>query len=415
MNAPCRFLLPLLTGLMALPCLGQTADEDSVAKRPRPDFDAEGIGVPGTNLLLFPSLQPSLIADSNALRTEGNRHGDFAEKTAAGLSLQSEEDDRGWAISAAGDSLRYLRFPSQNADQAHLAQRGFIAPTQETRIGLDLSEQWLVQPIEDSGDGFRQQRPTPYSDRSALLTLGYTDEDWQILASEQAESYRFGANPPVVLGDELDRDEFTSTLHVARQLFEGTALYVEPQVNLRHYRREIGLDGLRHASSGGQVIAGLRYDLSSVTFIEAGAGWLRQDYADHAFATVTGPTLQGRAVWNPLDQLSFTAQATRRVAESNLPATAGVETTSESLAADYEIDDNLLAGCNFSFTDLQYKVEVGSSARTDDTAQYGGEVRYLIDRNLSLVAAWEDYRRHSTVAGASLTFQRLTVSALLQW
>lgn len=325
MTAPRLWLLPLLTGLVAFPCLGQTADDKSVTKRPRPDFDAEGIELPETDLLLFPSLQPALIADSNALRTESNRRGDFAEKTAAELALQSDEEDRGWTLSADGDSTRYLRFPSQNADQGRLLQRGFIAPTEETRIGLDLSEEWLVQPIEDSGDGFRQQRPTPYSDRSALLTLGYADEDWQILASERAEAYRFGANPPVVIGDELDRNEFTSTLHIARQLFEGTALYIEPEVNLRHYLREVGVDGLRHSSSGGQMVAGLRYDLSSVTFIEAGAGWLRQDYADHAFATVVGPALQGRAVWNPLDQLSFTVLATRRVGESNLPNTAGVE------------------------------------------------------------------------------------------
>jgi len=155
--------------------------------------------------------------------------------------------------------------------------------------------------------------------------------------------------------------------------------------------------------------------VSSVTYVEAGAGWMRQDYVDSAFPTVAGPALQGRAVWNPLDRLSFGAGAQRRITESNLPGSSGVEVTSENASADYEIDDNLLAGFNCSFTDMRYKVEVGSSSRVDDITQYGVEVRYLIDETMSIAAAWTDYRRASTVAGAMLDFNRLTVSATFQW
>lgn len=409
-------LLGILVGVwLAPPCLAQTAEEDSVAHRPRPDFDPDGVMIPDTDLLLYPTLQTAAITNTNALKTDQNHHGDFAERISAGLELQSDEETHGWRLSADGDSTRYLRFSSQDGDQAKLKQSGFIAPTEETRVDLDFSEQWLVEPIQDSGSGFRQQRPTRYADYSAQLAFGYTEEDWQVSATEQAVAFRYAANAPVIVGDEYDRDELTSTLRVAHQLFEGTALYIEPQVNLRHYVREIGLDGLRHSSSGGQIAAGVRYDLSGVTFIEASAGWLRQDYVDHAFATVTGPAMQGRAVWNPLDRISFTAGLTRQIAESNLPGTAGAETTAESVAADYEIDDNLLAGCNFSFTNLQYKVGVGTSARTDDIAQYGGELRYLIDRNLAIAASWTDYQRHSTVTNASLAFQQVTLSAQIQW
>jgi hypothetical protein len=48
-------------------------------------------------------------------------------------------------------------------------------------------------------------------------------------------------------------------------------------------------------------------------------------------------------------------------------------------------------------------------------AQYGGELRYLIDRSLAVVAAWTTYRRHSTLADASLAFNQFTLSAQVQW
>jgi hypothetical protein len=429
--------LPLLAWSLALPALAQTAEEDSVARRPRPDYDAQGVAWPdlldgldrlissearrqprddaASDIMLYPTLQTALIADSNALRRQAGAQGDVAEQLVAGLAASSGDEDGGWSLSASGDSTRYLRFSSQNGDQARLRQSGFLAPSEDLRAELSFDEQWLVEPIEDSGTGYRQQRPNRYALYSSLLTLGYSSDDWQLVASEHAELYRYAGNPPAVIGNELDREQLTSTLHLARMIFDGTALFIEPEVNLRHYDREISTDGLRHDSSGGQVLAGLHYDLSSVTYIEAGAGWLRQDYVDHAFPSVSGPALQGRAVWNPLDRLSFGAGAQRRITESNLPGSSGVEATSENASADYEIDDNLLASFNFSFTDMRYKEAVGSASRVDDITQYGVELRYLIDETTSIAAAWTDYRRASTLAGAMLDFDRLTVSANLQW
>lgn len=428
---------PLLAWSLALPALSQTAEEDSVTRRPRPDYDAQGISLPdlvdglgrlispdsrgqprddaASDVRLFPTLQSSLIADSNALRRQAGGQGDFAEQLSAGLSAAGGDEDRGWALAASGDSVRYLRFSSQNGDQAKLHQSGFLAPAEDLRADLSIDEQWLVEPIEDSSTGYRQQRPNRYALYSTQLALGYTSDDWQLLATGKAAAYRYAGNPPAVVGNVLDREELTSTLHLARTLFEGTALFIEPELNIRHYDREISTDGLRHDSSGGQVLAGLRYDLSSVTYVEAGAGWMRQDYVDHAFPSVTGPALQARAVWNPLDRLSLGMGAQRRITESNLPGSSGVQVTSETASADYEIDDNLLAGFNFSFTDMRYKVEVGSSSRIDDITQYGVELRYLIDETISIAAAWADYRRSSTVSGAQLDFNRLTCSVALQW
>ena len=433
-----RLLLPcLLAWSAAAPGLAQTAEDESVARRPRPDYDAQGVAWPdlldgldrvvspeartqprddaSSDITLYPTVQTALIADSNALKRQSDAQGDFAAQLTAGLSASSDDEDGGWSLGAAGDSLRYLRFSSQNGDEARLHQGGFLAPTEDWRADLSLDEQWLVQPIEDSGSGYRQQRPSRYAQYSALLEAGYTNDDWELTTRERAIVYRYAVNPPVILGNEQDYEELTSTLHLARSVFDGTAIFIEPQVNLRHYDREISTDGLRHDSSGGQVLGGLRYDLSSVTYVEGGAGWLRQDYVDHAFPTVSGPALQARAVWNPLDRLSFGAGAQRQIAESNVRGTAGVEATAETASADYEIDDNLLAGFNFSFTDMRYKVEVGSPSRTDDITQFGVDVRYLIDETVSIAAAWTDYRRASTLAGAILDFNRLTVSANFQW
>jgi hypothetical protein len=441
-----RYRLPRYRVMVLLICMGpitlrpaaaQTAEEESVARRPRPDFAPDGIALPdlldgatrlvsasareaprddaGSDLTLFPTLETDLIADSNILRTENQHQGDFGARLSGGVTLSREDELSGWSLAAQGDSTRYLRFSSQNGDQTSFRETGFWTPDQDVRVDLSVSERWQVEPLEDTGISIGRHRPNRYVEYDAQTSASYANDDWQVVASQQAKAYRFARNPPLVVDNELDRQQFLSTLHVARTLFEGTALYIEPSVNLRQYSREISIDGLRHNSSGGQLLGGMRYDLSSVTYVEAGAGWLRQEYVDKAFATVSGPALDGRAVWNPRDQLSLTLAVTRRIAESELPGTAGVETTAESAAADYEILDNLLADCSFSYTDMHYRFASGQSSRIDDITQYGVELRYLIDRNFSLAASWADYRRSSSTPGQALNFDRLSLSAQVHW
>jgi hypothetical protein len=417
--------------------LAQTAFEDSVQLRPRPDFDAEGLfaedladglarstgfirrdlsrGDVPSNVIFFPRLQQGLYYDDNLLRTEDNRRSDFALTTLAAVDIVSDHEDHGVRLGGSVERDSYLRLARQDYTEfgGHVA--AYSAPTDETKFALEASQDHKRQPIEDSGLGATQLRATFYDLTNVRLSGEYLNADWQLAPSGSLNRYAFEANPPVVFGNEFDRCEWNSAFRLGYSFSEGSGLFVEPQINVRHYNAAIGLDGFRHDSSGYQILAGTRFDVSSVSFLEFGAGWLEQYYADQAFPLTRGPAFRAKLVWNPRDRLSFALESGRRIDEANLPGVAGMETTFAAGSLDYELDDNWLADINLAYADSNFQANGLFFSREDETILYGIGIRYLVNQRVSIGGTWSAYDRNSNAVGQDLRFNRYLMTISLQW
>lgn len=416
----------------------ETAREESVPNRPRPGYEPEGLYIDdifdavgrsvglvrrdkpradsGSGILVSPRLQLGTYYDTNVLRTPSNRRGDFVQTERVSLDISSERDDNGFELGGFAENGNFARFSSENYQQYGGYAGGFLFPTDETRLNARVSQERLRQLREETGAGFSQLRPTFYSLTTASAGADYRDRDWLVSSSGRVKRFVYEPNPPTLVGRESDRDEWTGTLRLGHSVSEGSAIFIEPQINSRNYRQSPGTDGFRHDSSGYQILGGVRLDFSSVTFAELSAGWLEQSYVDTAFAHLSGPAFAGTFVWNPRDWLSTSIDFGRRIDESVLPGVSGIETSFVSSSVDYELDENWLANGNISYNTSQYRgATAGTNSRVDDTWRYGLGTRYLVDRWLWLGGSWTSYNRVSTTAGAELKFDQYMMTVSLQW
>ena len=448
---PVFHLRPLALGLIGLAGLGalwpgidvavaQTARDEAVQSRPRPDYDPDGIyfndlvdglgraiGVvpksqprsdAASTVQIFPTLTLGSYYDDNVLRSSSNARGDFVRTARAALDMSSDRDTHGFELGGYGEVGYFSRLVSENYHQFGGYAGAFLVPTDETRLGVRLSDERLREPREDTGGATGQTRPTVYHLMTASVNGAYKDADWQLTPSGVLKTYTYQPNAPVVIGSEYDRDEYTGTFRIGHTVSEGSAVFIEPQINSRNYHEAVSpVDGFRHDSSGYQIIGGARFDFSSVTYAEIGGGWLQQYYVDRAFKTLSGPALLFSATWNPRDWITLSLDAGRQINEAVIPGVSGVETTYATGALDYELDYNWLANLNLGYTTADYRGSSGSSSpqRSDTILRIGAGTRYFVARGVSLNLNWIGYDRTSNTAGADLKYNQYIASIVLQW
>jgi hypothetical protein len=444
LNIPSQW--PLFAGLIAVVCLlapsypgvAQTARDESVSGRPRPDFDPEGLYIDdifdavgrsvglvrrdqprngsGSGILVFPRLQLGTYYDTNVMRASSGRRGDFAQTARASIDIGSDRDDNGFEFGGYAEEGKFARFASEDYKQYGGYVGGFLVPTDETRVNGRISQERLRQLREETGAGIGQLRPTFYALTTATAGTEYRDRDWQLAPSGRFRRFVYEQNPPTLVGQGSDRDEWTGTFRLGRAVSEGSAVFIEPQINSRNYHQAVSSDGFRHDSSGYQILGGVRLDFSSVTYAELAAGWLDQSYVDTSFTHLSGPTFSGSFVWNPRDWLSTVIDFGRRIDESVLPGVSGIESSFVTGTIDYELDEDWLANGFISYSENQYRgATVGTNARIDNTWRYGLGTRYLVDRWLSLGGSWTSFNRESTSADAALKFDQYMMTVSLQW
>jgi hypothetical protein len=420
--------------------LAQTARDEAVQFRARPDYDPDGIyfndlvdglgraiGVvpkdrprsdSTSSVVIFPTLTLGSYYDDNVLRTASNPRGDFVQTARAALDMSSDRDTHGFELGGYGEVGYFSRLVSENYHQFGGYAGAFLVPSDESRVGVKVSDERLREPREDTGGAVGQLRPTVYHLLTASVTGQYKDADWLVAPSGVLKTYTYQPNAPVLIGSEYDRDEYTGTFRVGHTVSEGSAVFIEPQINTRNYHEEVSaVDGFRHDSSGFQIIGGAHFDFSSVTYAELGAGWLEQRYVDSAFRTLSGPALLATATWNPRDWITVSLDAGRQITEAVIPGVSGVEVTYVTSALDYELDYNWLANFNVGYTTADYR---GSSAasgpeRSDTILRLGIGTRYLVARGASVGLNWVGYDRTSNTATADLRYNQYMANLVLQW
>ena len=451
-GAPLILFRRLALGMLSLAGLGmfwpgcdggafaQTARDESVQSRPRPDYDPDGIyfndlvdglgraigvvpkdrprGDASSTVVIYPSLTLGSYYDDNVLRTPSKARGDFVHTARAALDMSSDRDTHGFEVGGYGEVGYFSRFVSENYHQFGGYAGGFLVPTDESRLRIRLSDERLREPREDTGAGASQLRPTVYHLLTASVGGEYKDADWLLAPSGVLKTYTYQPNAPVVIGSEYDRDEYTGTFRIGHTISEGSAVFIEPQINTRSYHQAVSqVDGFRHDSSGGQIIAGAHFDFSSVTYAEFGAGWLQQHYDDPAFKTLSGPALLATATWNPRDWITVSLDAGRQITEAVIAGVSGIETTYATAALDYELDYNWLANLNLGYTTADYRGSPvgGGPLRSDTILRYGAGTRYFVARGASVAFNWVGFDRSSNVAAADLKYNQYIVSVVLQW
>lgn len=392
---------------------GQTADEDSVARRARPDFDPIGIeldemlGVIGlvsketirqkssplSSFVVLPTFGITGTYESNIFLSNANAVADKRVTYNPGIAIQSDWSSHSFALAGSANVARYDENTKENFEDFQVQASGSldIRDNKSLKLVAGYAQRHQERNAEDDpGQAFD---PIVYTARFVDGTAEYNADAvlLRFRAQTETQDYR----------DAQGLDNSVKNLTIvnltARAGYEftpGTTIFVEPKADFRSFERKRDTAGLLQDNYAMGGLVGVTWDLTGVTFAEFGIGLSRRSYDEPTFKTATNLDFSGRLVWNVTDLLTLSSNLNRTTAESSTVGESGVLTTVFTNRLDYEFLDNIIVTAGAGLTDSDNQ----QTARRDRTYDFDAGVTYLVNENWSAKLSVKESRRSSSLA-----------------
>ncbi|HEY4135444.1 MAG TPA: outer membrane beta-barrel protein [Alphaproteobacteria bacterium] len=425
---PAQSLSPFATGLGMIAPTGSALDE-SVQQRPRPEFAPIGMQLDDAitevgqllvdrkdrdfdhpqreatgSFQLYPKFETSVGYDDNLYRKDTNTSADEIFTFAPSLLLQSEWANHALYFSTGALAAEHVENTSENYLNYYVGTGGRLDIEEDEFINGNLR---FGQEHEqrDSPDDLGLPEPTPY--RTYAGDLSYTKRGSAIYDRVAFNFLRSDYDDVgTVNNDDRDRNEYTLSWRVGWEDVPGMVYYLEPSVNTRVYDDEVDDTGLRRSSKGWQLLAGINWDVSGVTYAEFGVGYMSQDYDDALLPTVSGWSMNSKLLWNTTELVTMTAEAQRSIDETTQVDASGILATRASFTVDYEALYNLILDAKVSWRNDEYQ----GNSRNDDTWIYSVGARYLMTENYYSLLRFSHDVRESNQTGNGYTDNRIVLT-----
>lgn len=135
-------------------------------------------------------------------------------------------------------------------------------------------------------------------------------------------------------------------------------------------------------------LAGFTYDFDGVWQARVAFGYIQRDYEGN-FKTLSGPSFEGEVIYQPTLLTTLTFSGRRTIEESIRGNAVSFTRTQGAVKVDHEYLRNVILGLEFELDRREY--EEPSEHATDGAAILSA--RWLLNRNLSLVASYQHARR----------------------
>jgi len=398
---------------LAVPAIAQTAQDDAVANRPRPDFAASCVRLAATDeqggLRLCPTLDLSVAYDDNVFRTQDNQQSDVLTRLTPALNLSSDWDRHSVSAGLRAAITRFGDVTNNDSTDYELrgAGRLDISDGIAANGALSVGRFHVNRDDPDSAGAANDVDRFFLSTGSAGLTYGPGDLSLGLSATLRQYDYRDNG---AIDNDDQDRLEYDINLNAAFAFGSGLSVFVTPSYRLRRYDRTPDAAGDIRDSAGYDIRAGLSYDVSGVTFVEFSAGLFEQRFDDPNFADSTGTSFAGRLLWNLTDLQTLNLGLDRSIDETTQVGVSSVINTSVTLGIDFDIADNFVLNTRAGYSNADF----ASSTREDDTLSGGLTMTYFVNEYVNATLSYDHTRRSSTAVGQDFQSNQLRLAIRAQ-
>lgn len=402
--------------VISAPVSAQTAKEDSVGSRARPDFDAIGIeldellGVIGlvsdktieqkssplSSFVVKPSFGVTGVYESNIFLTENNAVGDRRVEYAPGLTIQSDWGRHSFALTGTATLGRYVERINEDFEdyQVQLSGRLDIHDNKKLNLVAGFAQRHQERNEEDDpGQGFE---PVVSFNNFADLAFEYSADAFLVRYKFDFEHRDF-KDSGTLDNDVRDQTVIETSLRLGYEFTPGTTIFIEPNADFRIFNQSRDSAGLLQDNYAFGQLAGVTWDVTGVTFLEVAAGISYREYDDPSFTSEFNFDYSLKAIWNATDVITVTAELARSFSDSATAGESGSLDDSGILSVDYEFLDNVIlsTGMTVSLTTTD------RSGREDISFDPTFGVRYLVNENWSAKLDLGYSRRYSNFAGES--------------
>lgn len=367
---------------------------ETVMDRPRPEYDALGIRMDG--FLLYPTFAVRQVFNSNIFATERKTRSDFITIAESAVDLRSDWNNHSLAFHADAAIARYWEETTENYEDFTFGASGRLDVSRQTQIFADMGYRRRHE-ARSSPDDVGGREPAEYSVAYALLGLKHSFNRLSFRLDGTVDRYDYYDTPAFVGGkidqDGRDRDQIALKLRTAYEFAPLREVYFLTNVNQRRYRQDRDGAGVDRDSEGFEAGAGIKYDLTGITFIDFYLGYSQQNYQDSSLKTVRGLSGALKLTWNVTRLTTVTGQLSREIEESTVMGSSSYFATKGEVRVDHELLRNLIVTGYAAYQNDSFE----GISRDDNYFRIGFGARYLIDRNFSAEAGYSYRARDSNL------------------
>jgi hypothetical protein len=420
----------LAGSILADAALAQMARNESVLGRPRPEYDPLGleldeilyrVGVldkktveekrsPFASFIVRPVTEVEVRAESNVFRTSRTVDTPKSDEIAylrPALSIGSDWNDHAVNLGVSGEIARHLHYQGEDFENFRSLVGGRFDATRDFALNLEGyydKVRELRGTLDDLGP--REPSVTDYVLGIAGGARYMSDPLLLHFKGDARKLWHQGGNSATPL---RDRTESVVSLRTGWKFNPGTVVFVEPAYNVRDYETKRDAGGLLQGSDGYRILVGASWDVTGVTFIEMGVGWLRQRYDEPTFDPVSGPAIEGKIIWNPDPLLTLTTVLSRRVEETAVVGISGNIVSQAVIELDYELLENLIFSARFDFSHQKLIAQFGNHGRRDEVWAGSVGFDYRIGNKWFARLSYEEVHRDSNFEQFSFTDQIISL------
>lgn|GEM_PF-2201491 len=391
---------PFLAEAQSVP-RGEAGRGVTVQDRARSDFDPLGVRLGAFRLAAAADL--GLGWDDNLFGTRNNRVSDWFSTLGADASLFSDWTTHQVGVTGRIERRSYFSETEQDWTDYAIAAVGRYDVTPNTSVEARVNraqEHLETSSFDVQGAGIR--RPVPYALTEVNGAVTTRLNRIGALAIANWRSYRFedvdsgpaatpGGTPP---GD-LSRNDFDSAIAALGLTYEiGPGRFV----NLIGRFQDITYKDSTQRGRDSQTwegLVGFTYDFDGVWAFRAAVGYRERSYDDARLRNLSGPAFEGTVTWQPTQLTTVSASARRSIEESIRANAVSFTRTQGQLRVDHEYLRNVILSAEVGADRREYE-------QPDERATDGFVVvsaRWLINRNLSLIASYQHVRRLDATQG----------------
>ena len=415
LTARISFATVILTVGLAPIARAQTAQDDAVANRSRPDFTPSCIRLTATDpgqeggLRLCPTLDLSVAYDDNVFRTQNDQQSDVLTRFAPALNLSSDWDRHSVSAGVRAEITRFGDITNNDSTDYDLRSAGRLDVIDGIAANAALSLGRFHVNRDDPDSAGAANDVDRFSLTTGSLGFTYGPGDLSLGLTATARDYDYRDNGAID-NDDQDRREFDIDFNVGFAFGSGLSVFLNPSYRLRNYDRTPDSAGDIRDSTGYDIRAGLSYDVSGVTFVEFSAGVFEQRFDDPNFADSTGTSFAGRLLWNFTDLQTLDLGLDRSIDETTQIGVSNVINTNVTLGIDFDIADNFVLNTRAAYANADFE----NSGRDDDTVTGGASMTYFVNEYVNATLSYDHTRRRSTAVGEDFRSNQLRLSLRAQ-
>jgi len=364
----------------------------SVADRPRPDFDATPISV--SSFEFFPALNISPYYDSNIFAQASGETSDYVWKVNPAFTLLSNWGRNAVALTGFGDFDYYSVHSAQDYNSGAIQAEGRWDIAHQTWLAGALDYQRVIELRGLPTAPGNAEGPSEYNLYSGNAEL-YRGLGLLKAKADFGTAY-YDYSPLDLIGGGVasqnarDRIQNKASSEVSYDITENFQPFVRGGYNWRTYTATSA-----RSSNGYNVDVGSKMDFGGIITAEAYAGYLRQNYFNFGNA-VDAFDFGGNVLWNVTGLTSIEFKVARSIEETDVsPAAVAYVASGGSVTVTHELRRNILLDAHFNITGLDYE----GIARHDDYYDAGVGGRYFISRNLYTDVTYDFQRRGTDASG----------------